>query len=865
MYPNVPNQWPQNVPDPQHVHVDGAPPSNDGWKDRSAPNTIAGGAAAAPPLDLSDFGLGDIPGPSSSTSISPPPQSYYAHPYQSFYVSTIPAPYNAMAYGSMSWPSSSAPLPLSSYSTLNGATSSSLSQPSTSQQQIASPTPPQLMIDPALTTISDTETTRPCSQSSNQVVPATQQTQSRQQPLYQYQPTLSINPSYVLPSHFYSHPPQHQHGQPQSQPATLSPHVLHSPSSMTALSSFYSPSTSSTLISTPAVSISPQARKDKFSADIRPFLQPNSFTGAGAVSSLVSHIDDFGSQDVDPTTRLEILTKIRDNAGNHYFRAWLENVAAMDITREWLKAGLMAKSDSLLVETIMPLLHIVDRLPMTIDALKASKLGKIIVKLVKEPPGSAIKDMASNLERKWRLLVETATKQAESNPTEDVKLKKRKLNEPPAAKAPPPAKKAAITPAASSSKVIAKKEAKPVSLPVKDSRSDSSFFSAPKPKPKLPTFKKAAVNVKKEPDTNVAQPSSIDPFQEALKSMGKGRRASPAVSTPPPVPAASTPPAGNATGKTKRKSVSWAPEGQLESIRLIERAVYDDDPVDGIHTAHSLRDLDRGEGAALHAHLFEELIDWTDPITIDIPIDIDLAQRGLQSVEKTAQEEREQTALGALYMNAAQIPDSPAEPTTTIPEEDVDVSVKMMTVGPESDIVFWSGAAQSPQVSVADLVNQLSAGGIDHPMNGSTAGSGLVGFDPNMLSSIPAEQMQQLMQQAQALLNPGQAPGGGGQPSPFGGASQAPGWNAPGQFQEFGQEFAEDDPSARARWAADRGRGRGVRGRGGRGRGDTEGSYRSSKRRPCSFFAEGRRASIHISDHRCRYGDQCDFSHEPIF
>lgn len=62
MYPNVPNQWPQNVPDSQHVHVDGASSSNDDWKDRSAPNTGAGGSAAAQPLDLSDFGLGDIPG-----------------------------------------------------------------------------------------------------------------------------------------------------------------------------------------------------------------------------------------------------------------------------------------------------------------------------------------------------------------------------------------------------------------------------------------------------------------------------------------------------------------------------------------------------------------------------------------------------------------------------------------------------------------------------------------------------------------------------------------------------------------------------------------------------------------------------------
>jgi len=320
----------------------------------------------------------------------------------------------------------------------------------------------------------------------------------------------------------------------------------------------------------------------------------------------------------------------------------------------------------------------------------------------------------------------------------------------------------------------------------------------------------------------------------------------------------STPPAtNNNIGKTKRKSVQWAPEGQLESIRLIERAIYDDDPVDGVHTAHSLRDLDRGEGAALHAHLFEELIDWTDPITMDIPIDIDLTPRGLQSVEKMAQEEREQTALGALYMNAAQIPDSPAEPTVTMSEEDVDASVKMMTVGAESDIVFWSGTVQTPQVSVADLVNQLAAGGVDHPMDGSTVGGdgGVpVGFDPNILSSIPPEQMQQLMQQAQALLNPGQAPGGGGQLPPFGGASQALDWNVPGQFQELGQEFGGDDASVRARWAADRGRGRGMRGRGGRGRGD-EGSYRSSKRRPCSFFAEG----------RCRYGDQCDFSHEPIF
>jgi hypothetical protein len=69
-------------------------------------------------------------------------------------------------------------------------------------------------------------------------------------------------------------------------------------------------------------------------------------------------IDNYGSQDVDGALRLEILTKIRDQAGNYYFRAWSENTLAIDISREWLKGAFVAKSDSPLSETIMPLLHV---------------------------------------------------------------------------------------------------------------------------------------------------------------------------------------------------------------------------------------------------------------------------------------------------------------------------------------------------------------------------------------------------------------------------------------------------------------------------------------------------------------------------
>jgi protein phosphatase 1 regulatory subunit 10 len=178
-------------------------------------------------------------------------------------------------------------------------------------------------------------------------------------------------------------------------------------------SSFYSPTvpgTSGPTLPKPT----PEERKQQFQNDIKPRLQSSAFTGAQAVASLVDRITDYGAADVDPAMRLEILTKIRDGAGNHYFRAWLENLTAMDITRDWLKSALTAKDDgSQLVDTIMPLLHvsgrlvnyrddvliacdrfllpdlfvqIIDRLPMTVESLKSSKLGKIVVKVGKDIP-----------------------------------------------------------------------------------------------------------------------------------------------------------------------------------------------------------------------------------------------------------------------------------------------------------------------------------------------------------------------------------------------------------------------------------------------------------------------------------------------
>lgn len=879
-------------------------------------------------MDISDFTtLGDLGATSPAMLASP--QAFYQQLTQSHNQYFLPS-YPTLPYGSSAWPS----IPLSTYSTLNGATSTSNPLANQSQQQ------------PAQT--GQQQSSPPHSPPAQQRSPLQQQAQPQHNPQshsIQSQSlestnsqSVMIDPSLTLSganpnlqpygSVFTSQPqrqqypytqtslfmPQYYRQPPNVTPqGTLSPQALMSPGGITINpASFYGTQTSTTpnnsqqqaqqesqvqtsqrspatqqqsasqvaqaqpQTQTQAPEPSPEEiaqKKARFYASIKPLLQSSAFTGAQAVNTLVDRIST-NMQDADPGVRLEILTKIRDGAGNHYFRAWSENSRAMDITREWLRAAYAANDNSPLIETTMPLLHIIDRLPLTVESLKASKLGKLVVKLVKDPPSPAIKDMAANIERRWRQLVnaEGTTSAPNANSAEDSKSKKRKPSELPAKPQPPQKKQVLANGAAMAKALAAAKDTKDKvksatsATGVKDAKSDSSFFSAPKPKPKLPSFKKAPAPVPVKKEENVAQPSSVDPFQDILKTM-KARRESPAVSTPPPT--VNTPPQTNSLSKNgkKKKSVTWAPDTQLESVRLIERAVYDDDPLEGTHTGHSLRDLDRGEGAALHAQIFEETVDWLEPSLIDRPADIEntVPMRGERSQEKATQEQREQTALSAVYMTPQMIPDSPAEPAVVIPEEEVDKEVVTMICG-ESDSIFWSGGMPiepvSHTASVADLVGQLANGGVDPAMGGTHFNSqGLdmksVGLDPSAtlsaVSALPDEQLQQLLQQ---LASYGPA---GSNPSSSSSSYNDidPGYGAPpNQYaNDYGQSYYDDNE--RERWPQSGGRGRG-RGRGfGRGRGGGRGSedYKQhNKRKPCSFFAAG----------KCKFGDQCDFAHEII-
>ncbi|KAI0751637.1 hypothetical protein C8Q80DRAFT_1218314 [Daedaleopsis nitida] len=926
-YTNAAWLQPSPIADLQSVHDERSSNTTDDWKEQGA--SVHGGG-------INDL-FGDI-------QVSGTPLPAANSPGTTFFLPLVytptSAPYNAVQYGASAWPSTSTQqLPLSSYSSLNGATSTS------SHGQSQSPPSNAMVIDPALT-MNGSAASPP--QQFQQSAFLSSQPQSRMQyqyPQQSHSPALSINPAYVhsnpqhyqqQPQHHMSLPRHHSHSPPQpQQQGTLSPFVLHSPTSNfyagISPSSFYgapppqpqagpssaphastshasqpttvptppnsTPSASSAPSPAPTPKVSPEQRRVDLNRGVKPLIQPTSFTGAGAVSQLVNIIDDYGIPEVETATRLDILTKIRDNAGNHYFRAWVDNPVAMEIIREWLKLAFVGRAEPQLAETIMPILHIIDRLPMNLDKLKASKLGKLIMRLVKDPPSPAIQDMASNLERKWRKMLTSEPDKMDTENTEDTKGKKRRADSATAKGAPPVKKVAAPGPNATAPKAVAvKKEAKSV---VKDAKSDSSFFSKPKPtKKEMPSFKKnppaPPAAVKKEPDLNVAQPSSFNPFEEVLKSYGSGAGAgssAASTSTPPPgssvaAPSAiaNNPPAPGALGFNKagkpRKSVTWAPDGKLEQVKLIERAIYDDDPAAGSHPTHNLRDLDRDEGAALHAHLFDEQIEWAEPQPLEMPPDV--APRGGQSQERVAQEEREQSALVVLYSTPAQIPDSPAEPAMQIPEEHVDEGVCIMLTGPDVDAVFWSGGEPAivdtvrPSASVAELVGQLAAAAPDVMMGDATHAAAAMPSLFQAFSGINPEQLQQLVQQAQALTQSAfSSLGPTAGPPPQAGD---PGWGPGNQYSEYDRGYHENgvgrgggDPSRRwneENWAGtgpsggDRGgpgpgRGRGLMGRGGPGRGVGRGrgdGFRSIKRKPCSFFLAG----------RCRYGDQCDFSHDPV-
>lgn len=251
----------------------------------------------------------------------------------------------------------------------------------------------------------------------------------------------------------------------------------------------------------------------------------------------------------------------------------------------------------------------------------------------------------------------------------------------------------------------------------------------------------------------------------------------------------------------------------------------------------------------------------TTELALEIPEDILHNLRpGADSEEKSAQEEREKGALASLYTAGVPIPDSPAEPDSQIQEDQVDVNCKIMLAGGEVQPFFQQA------MSVSDLVGQLRApepammnyGQEDVAMSNPAAnglfnladlqngGLRTFGIDATALSEL-AQTLGQLGPAAEAVNNVLAGYGAAeaeyaAQTQPqqnWGGYSTNEGY---GDYDERDRSRDRDGPRGRG-W---RGRGRGGF-RGGRGGGDRD--YKSKRQLPCTFYAQGRRASSSFIDH----------------
>ena len=214
-----------------------------------------------------------------------------------------------------------------------------------------------------------------------------------------------------------------------------------------------------------------------------------------------------------------------------------------------------------------------------------------------------------------------------------------------------------------------------------------------------------------------------DPFADALKSVRKGSpnvkpQGQPGTSTmdvdsrtdgKEPISSGSGSVAISAkTGKPK-KIVRFAGEGELERVKWIERAVYEDDGSgSGPYSVHgrSLADLQREEGSLLRHKMLEQ-VDWVTPSLI---ANNGAKERGLESMEKEVQAQREASTLAALYQGAP--PDTPVEPPSlaSIPMDITDPNMVIMMPGDEVAAIMQSTSMAAVQPSLQDLMAQLTGG-----------------------------------------------------------------------------------------------------------------------------------------------------------
>eukprot|EP00118_Oscarella_pearsei_P004403 m.18716 g.18716 ORF g.18716 m.18716 type:complete len:609 (+) comp27719_c0_seq2:311-2137(+) len=421
------------------------------------------------------------------------------------------------------------------------------------------------------------------------------------------------------------------------------------------------------------------------------------------------------------------------------------------------------------------LLELMRRLPVTVDLLKSGTVGKLVKQLSKAESSSPLKDLAIGVLEEWMNLIKTSTKE------EPTKLKGKrpggKTPEEPIEKRAKPANlfKLGSKEGLPSSKSKIVQESTGFMTAVKSTVSQGKRQQIKKTPPKL-TLQSQGKTVKAE-GAQTPQTPEMDVKKVKEEEEERAENHSPAT-------------AEDETGdgkivKKKKKSVSWAPDSKLRTIRFFEsdeteRAnVHRQSFVDALQSER-LREKQVLETAKLQSveDLMEESFKWSIPKRLDGFIE--LIEHGMNSKEKVIQAEREQQNLAFFFLSKESLQESPFEPDSEqnafpasepkeIPLNESNEAAATTILNPPSALPSattapppWASghrSLESTAMAAQSLLGTMMAKKANpvqdryQPNPPSKHGLFEQAFDPHVQSQISTENLKQILQSTTHLTS----------------------------------------------------------------------------------------------------------------
>ncbi|RIB03184.1 hypothetical protein C2G38_2225827 [Gigaspora rosea] len=526
----------------------------------------------------------------------------------------------------------------------------------------------------------------------------------------------------------------------------------------------------------------------------------------GLISSDVVHDFLRKVKDTPLSERGLILTIIDQTKDSDTLKS-LVSERAHYLLRNWIIDEAKTPDSGLLLR----LLQTVNHLPIDIEALSASGLGKVINnKSVKDSQIEGVSALASLLINKWK----EEKKQHDAKLVQEAKL-------------------------ASSSNVASKAGVRTSSTQSKTSQINSSTSKVSKGKEtstriKLSTEPKIDPKLQARPDTNIFDEilgfNTAKPVKQVIKPVKKEQQKPMAVvkvatERQDPLTIAGTSKSSleviedsgssvvkkeqengqsstikeakkdiKVTISKKRKRVTFAPDNMLAQVKIFEEE-YDEmeGELSSANTPHQFgnaRDLDRNEGLTAFKRVRKApAIQWYTTPMLDLTSKKIIKHATVESDEAKIQEERERQILETIYITSDQVPFSPAEPDENIQQNRNNITSQEIILNAESDeedIEEDIGELDSenrPFIS-EELFTQLLdiyAKWQAMQLNPSVFSSNTVGIEPKAVvnnltgipipSQLPATQQQPTtwnfdINQPNSIINYHQPPPSGIQPSP---------------------------------------------------------------------------------------------------